>query len=140
MSDARTLGCSPIDLAWLAGLLEGEGTFTIRRPKRGRPTARMKLAMTDEDVVRRARDTVRMGTLHGPYVVRAGCKPHWEWVVARKADVITLLSALSPLMGSRRQARIAECLAVANRVGRSGISLASETSPSVCLVSSTACS
>src|SRR5438552_15840203 len=43
----------PSDLRWLAGLLEGEGTFL--RPVPSAPRAPLiRLAMTDHDVVRRA--------------------------------------------------------------------------------------
>lgn len=94
------------DLLWLAGLLEGEGTFDAHRGK----YPRIRLAMTDRDIVGRAASlmdsTVRL-SLH-----RAPNKPTWHTELSgdRAASV---MAAILPHMGARRSQKIAEVLAVA---------------------------
>jgi len=41
-----------LDVVWLAGLLEGEGCFSLNTFSGFRPQARVDLGMCDEDVVR----------------------------------------------------------------------------------------
>lgn len=91
------------DLVWLAGLLEGEGSFDLHRAK----YPRIRVGMTDRDVVGRA------ATLMG-VSVRATLRPapwsatfHAEVSGARAAE---LLDDLLPLMGARRSAKIATIL------------------------------
>lgn len=102
------------ELAWLAGWLEGEGTFLARAPRPPRyPGWRVVIqaASTDIDVVRRAHSltgcgTVRLATRQEPHH-----KDLWLWSVNRRADVLELASTLLPHMGSRRRASIEAILA-----------------------------
>lgn len=107
------------DLIWLAGLLEGEGTFDLHRGR----YPRIRVGMSDRDVVGRA------ATLMGSSV-RLSLKPapmkamfHAEVSGTRAAD---LMRALLPHMGARRSAKIAEVLGhasldpVLNRNGTPG--------------------
>lgn len=64
------------DLAWVAGILEGEGCF-INAEQRGRLYPRVIVEMTDEDVVQRANYCSRC---HGRRVLRESdgrlvCRP-----------------------------------------------------------------
>jgi hypothetical protein len=88
------------DIAWLAGLLEGEGYFGVNRSGTGTyPT--ITLEMTDEDVVRRAaaalgairvtRDEPRDGRWRTTYVATISGSAAAEW-----------MRRLRPLMGRRR--------------------------------------
>jgi hypothetical protein len=91
------------DLIWLAGLLEGEGTFDSHRGK----YPRVRLAMTDRDVVGRAASLMDTGirlSLH-----RAPNQPTWHAEIsgARAAEIMT---ALLPYMGNRRSGKIASIL------------------------------
>lgn len=99
-------------LAWLAGLLEGEGSFTLaRRGCRG-PYPSVRLAMTDEDVVRHAAQVAGVGRIYGPYPPRSnGIKPYWSWHVQTQSDAAGLMMTMYPLMGARRQAAIRTTLA-----------------------------
>lgn len=91
------------DLIWLAGLLEGEGTFDLHRGR----YPRIRLAMTDRDVVGRAatlmdasiRMTIRTDGQKALY--------HSEISGERAAAI---MEALLPYMGARRSSRIAEIL------------------------------
>lgn len=93
------------DLLWLAGLLEGEGTFDAHRGK----YPRIRLAMTDRDIVGRAASLmdakIRL-SLH-----TAPSKPTWHTEISgqRAAEI---MGQILPFMGSRRSGKIAEVLAV----------------------------
>jgi hypothetical protein len=94
-------------LAWLAGLLEGEGCFIIR----DNGTMRITLDMTDEDVVRRAHKVSGMGHVWGPVKVNGGkCKDSWRLNICYHEHVYALCAALYPFMGVRRKLRITEML------------------------------
>ncbi|QNO12690.1 LAGLIDADG endonuclease [Arthrobacter phage Snek] len=91
------------DLLWLAGLLEGEGTFDAHRGK----YPRIRLAMTDRDIVGRAAslmDTKIRLSLHA-----APAKPTWHAEISgeRAAEI---MRQILPFMGSRRSGKIAEVL------------------------------
>ena len=99
------------ELSWLAGLMEGEGSFQWKRNnRRGTQYPVVQLTMTDEDVVKRARQIAGVGTLHGPYDNGPGRKPRYMWCVQKKVDSVGLMMTLYPMMGLRRQARIREIL------------------------------
>lgn len=61
------------DIAWVAGLLEGEGYFGCRiattknRPGKAYLQVRICVNMTDEDVLRRAQSITGAGHINGPY-------------------------------------------------------------------------
>jgi hypothetical protein len=85
-------------LAWLAGLYEGEGCCTLQ----GKSYS-VRIAMTDEDVVLRARDVAGVGTVYGPYDRGEGNKPIWTWDCNETASYAVLV-ALWPWLGVRRKA------------------------------------
>jgi hypothetical protein len=103
-----------VQLAWVAGLLEGEGSFSLK----GGGTARnivVQCHMTDVDVLRRLL-TLAGGTLHGPYSNGpAGRKQRWMWRVSGP-HARTLMKRLLPLMGERRTDRITGLLAAYDAV------------------------
>lgn len=95
-----------IKLAWLAGLLEGEGCF--RWDYR---TPRIMLRMTDRDVVQKAALLCKRRLL-GPYVNRAKkYKPAFQMDVSG-LQAIQLMKSLLPFMHSRRSAKIKEILTI----------------------------
>jgi hypothetical protein len=91
------------ELAWAAGLFEGEGWIGPKGARAG-----MSLSMTDEDVVERFAAVVECGTVSGPWV-RTGHperKPMFSWQASGRADVARLLDLFLPWMGVRRKARM----------------------------------
>ncbi len=113
-------------LAWLAGILEGEGSFCIstHRYRNKTPTKlskiytyrriKIRLHMTDEDVVRRAHEIAGVGTFH-VYNVRPRTsmklKPQmYIWQISIEKDAATLMKRLKPYMSARRQEQIQTCL------------------------------
>lgn len=94
------------EYGYVAGIIDGEGH--IRLTKQG---GRVAVKMTDQDVIRKCRDIMGVGTVSGPHLLASG-KPAWTWSVSRQADVASLLMTVYPLLGVRRQERIREVLAV----------------------------
>lgn len=98
------------ELAWLAGLLEGEGCFFAEKRPGKRMYPRISLEMTDEDVVARVakmfgkpyhrKNSPSMGSHRKTkYYTRVTGKLAVEW-----------MERLQPLMGVRRQEAIAQLL------------------------------
>lgn len=98
------------DLHWLAGLLEGEGTFGVQTVD-GKPYAYARLVMTDLDVVERA---AALFPTTGSIVVVPSRKEGWQqsysvnWSHRKAIDVMW---AVLPYMGARRTAKIVDTLA-----------------------------
>lgn len=96
------------DVAWLAGLLEGEGCF-------GGKDMRIRMNMTDRDVVVRAATLLGVDA-RGPYQVveptkRGGShKPVWRMAVYGPRAAGWMMT-LYLFMGARRRQEIEEALA-----------------------------
>ena len=98
------------DIAWLAGFLEGEGTFDMhvwaKKPHQRYP--KIRAASTDKDVlVRMCQLTGR--SIWGPYMQKLSQKPYWATAVTGK-DVVGWMMTLYPFMGERRRGKIHEIL------------------------------
>src|SRR3990167_6154067 len=89
---------SDTDKAWLAGLLEGEGSFMHH------PTIRAAIRMTDEDVISKAANLIGV-TYHTEPGKRIGWKRQFYFYVCGKLS-LDLMKAILPWMGSRRTAAI----------------------------------
>lgn len=101
---------TPPLIGWAAGLLEGEGSFILRKGQR----PEVRCAMTDEDVVRRLGRVLGCGGVYGPfekYFNGARVKDQWVFSCQSQRDSVDLMLELRPWMGSRRQAQIDACLA-----------------------------
>jgi len=99
---------SPVDIAWLAGLLEGEGCFDLMKV-----CPRVRLTMCDLDVLIKAADllgchrvinfsrkTGRENNLNPAYYTALHGEP-----------AINIMKIIRPLMGERRGKKIDEILA-----------------------------
>lgn len=97
-----------IEIAWLAGLIEGEGCiFVPVLPTAHTKYPMIRVAMTDEDIVRRCYEITNVGKF-GPLSHSIdGRKPVWKWQVSKRKDVARILCAVAPLMGERRREKIA---------------------------------
>jgi hypothetical protein len=100
-----TMEVTEMDLAWAAGLLEGEGSFQAKLGS----VPFIWCEMSDEDVVARL-----AGIFGGNYISHAKRQEHfkdtWSWsVVSSRAAKI--MEILRPLMGRRRQSQIDVALA-----------------------------
>jgi hypothetical protein len=109
------------DKGWLAGLLEGEGSFGYYETPRkggGTPIRRLiaVLKMCDEDVVRRAQKLVEVGSLQVHQ--RTSRRPEWTWTVCGQ-QALMVMEIIYPYMGARRREQIA------NAVNRYQVAIAS---------------
>jgi hypothetical protein len=100
------------DLYWLAGLLEGEGSFGISR--QGRTNGRViyvSVVSTDEDVIRRVHSILNFG-YSGPLRVLPSGKTAYRWACNAQSNAVGLMMTLLPLMGQRRAADIKSCIEI----------------------------
>lgn len=101
-SSAASNRLTDLELAWLAGLLEGEGCFTHSYRRGINFAPKIQLAMTDEDVVLRAQ--ALMGGR-----VRSSTREPWKTlytVIVSGAAAVALMRQLLPHMGERRSDRM----------------------------------
>lgn len=103
------------ELAWLAGILEGEGSFMVaksRYKERVYRYARITVQMSDADVIERVHKlTQTKGGIFTAAATGLGNIPlHRVWVSGQAA--YELMEKLRPWMGKRRQARIDEVMAI----------------------------
>jgi len=94
-----------LEIAWLAGLLEGEGCFWLAEGRYGS----LSLTMSDGDVVKRAAETMGVTCRVGK-----AQKAHWSDRWTATASGIRgrrIMERILPFMGDRRGAKISELLA-----------------------------
>lgn len=91
-------------LAWAAGLIEGEGSIHVRSTG----AVVLTVVMTDVDVLQRLQRTFGKGSIVGPYQHKgqAHYKPQWHWTVTCARDVAAIGMTLYPLTHERRQGQI----------------------------------
>ena len=97
------------DIYWLAGLLEGDGSFSNSN---GSP--HIQLSMADVDVVKRAQRALRAKRVRSYSRQRHDGRTgptHWHETRITGTRAAGWMMTLYPLMGQRRQARIRELLA-----------------------------
>lgn len=111
---------TPEETAWVAGILEGEGCFSLTKRK---STAgeyysfAMVLKMTDRDVVEKAFGLWGAGRFGGPYQRNKApegkrYKDQYVWVVTGQEDFKKLGEAILPYMGERRSEKIRLMLSI----------------------------
>src|SRR5574341_1862045 len=94
------------NIAWLAGLLEGEGCFS----RRGNCVT-IQLYMSDRDIVERSRRFVHAPSISERVSKRPNHKTCYYWTLSGP-HAASWMMTIYPLMGERRQARIRELLAI----------------------------
>jgi hypothetical protein len=94
------------EVAWAAGLFEGEGCITGRIQKGGKtPDMFLQVVSTDEDVVRHFHNVVRLGSVRGPIIKKVGYKPCWEWRARGFQPSQAILAWFWPFLHARRRAK-----------------------------------
>lgn len=115
----KTNAPTDVEIAWAAGLFEGEGCLNVYARASGKLQVQMRLAMTDFDVVDRFAEIVGCGHLrvrHGAAHMARGDKPLREWYLYEAARVIEIAELLLPHLGARRAAKAREVMALAATV------------------------
>ncbi len=110
------LNLSEIEIAWLAGLLEGEGSFTLdKRPQKryknstAPPAPYIKIAMVDEDIISKVAFLLNKNYF-SPSRLTKNKKKVYICHIGDRKTLIYLLPRLLPYMGKRRTNQIKECI------------------------------
>lgn len=98
---------SIVDVAWAAGLFEGEGCFDC---KCGALRPRASMQLTDLDVLQKFVKVVGTGTIRTAKRKHAHHKPTWQWYTDERG-FRKLLSMFRPFLGKRRLATAEDCVA-----------------------------
>nr|YP_010732032.1 putative site-specific DNA endonuclease [Massjukichlorella minus]WDY12946.1 putative site-specific DNA endonuclease [Massjukichlorella minus] len=110
------LDLTDIEIAWMAGLLEGEGYFYIDRRNKARykkstspPAPAITLSMTDKDVIEKfARLVKKKPWISNRKTVKN--KTVYTVYVGDRETLIFLLPRLLPHFGERRSKIVTECI------------------------------
>lgn len=110
----------PLDVAWAAGLFEGEGSVSVvpNTARSRRIYMRLDMHSTDDDVLKRFGAVVGVGRVRGPYLTngknhKPHHKPYWTWsITGRRALLLATHAPFADQLGSRRRSRIAEVIAI----------------------------
>ena len=101
-------GPTSTDVAWAAGLFEGEGCITF---KTSEPNCRiLTMTMTDKDVMERFVEIVDYGRLYHRSFPDKNWKDAYEWRVSKHVVVERILKLFLPYLGERRSERANEAL------------------------------
>jgi len=90
-----------IDLGWLAGLLEGEGSFMQLKESPGVPV--LSIGMIDEDVIAKA--AMLMGVSYHPHALPSG-KTRYQLMIRGNRRARRIMETLLPFMSARRKTQI----------------------------------
>lgn len=98
-----------IHLAYLAGLMDGEGTIMINKSSRGHMHGRIAISMTDPSAAMWAHSLTKFGSLNtNKYTDRQRPlnKSYYRWCITGKAAVEFINLLLPYLQVRRRQAEL----------------------------------
>jgi LAGLIDADG-like domain len=91
---------TPSQAAWLAGVFEGEGTFSVDG---------LAISMTDRDIIERLQTLTGVGGIYATNArSRSNRKPCWRWGVYNKPHRDWVLNMMWPWLGERRRQRVSE--------------------------------
>ncbi len=108
------LGLEETTITWIAGLLEGEGTFSIDKRSRdevaGTPsTVSVILRMSDKDVVQKFANYVKKNVImikQTKKEIAEGRKPMYSCYFGDRSTCYYILTKILPYMGERRSKEI----------------------------------
>ena len=83
-------------IAWLAGILEGEGSFVSGK------AAGITVTMTDLDVSQRLQQVTGVGRIHPTTKRQEHHKDAWIWAVRRRTHIRQIIEQVQPWLGERR--------------------------------------
>jgi hypothetical protein len=113
---------SPCNAAYVAGIIDGEGTTTLTRTHSGenrRPV--LSISSTEYDLLRYVRTTVGAGRISGKVCSRPHHSPSFAYVITGR-QALTVLSQVVPFLRTYKLERarllLSEYIAVTPRNGR----------------------
>ena len=100
-----------LDIAWLAGLLEGEGAFLFQKCKNWKGSLKIALQMSDYDIVARVANMFDRPCLgpYGPYNGSLQVKQTWQ-TYTTGSEAAAWMMTLYNFLGNRRREKIKELL------------------------------
>lgn len=100
------------ELAWAAGLFDGEGHVGSRTEGRGRHAhvALIDISQNDRRVLDRFRDAVGHGKVYGPYRQREGRNPQFHYAAYRFEKVQAIMAMLWEFLAPVKRAQAAAAL------------------------------
>ena len=110
------LNLSEVDIAWLAGLFEGEAYFSLdKRPSKryknstAPPAPFIKISMVDEDVIARVADLLNKNYF-SPSRLTVKNKKVYVCHIGDRQTLVYLFPKILPYMGKRRKEIIKTCI------------------------------
>jgi hypothetical protein len=102
-----------LQLGYVAGIYDGEGSVIIQTQNNSSKHASVKVKSTDLDILEKLQSFTEMGNINGPYQeLIENRKPYWNWNVYKMKDVKEFLTIVQPLVSKRRQADMKVALAL----------------------------
>jgi len=100
------------DIAWAAGIFEGEGTIIRAKTNKGASPWHASVSSTDKCVIDKLYAIFGMGKVYGPYGYvngksrrREHHKEYWRWVVHTKETVTAVFMLIYPYLSDRRHGK-----------------------------------
>lgn len=106
------------DIAWAAGLFEGEGCIYLagdKRPTEPYMYPGLQLSMTDRDVVEKFHAIVGVGTVNIDRRKESNRSDMWRWQCANRKGFEHVMNLLGPYLGERRTTKLAQVRAGATQ-------------------------
>jgi hypothetical protein len=110
------LNLTETEVAWIAGILEGEGYFGMDNRSKYRyevskipPAPFIKVSMVDEDIIQRLSKLLDK-SYFSPSRKTVKGKQVYTLHIGEKEKVLFILQKILPYMGVRRGERITECI------------------------------
>lgn len=94
------------DIAWFAGLFEGEGCFSYDKKFQA---LRLYLGSTDLDILERIQQVLGVGSI-SKQKEKPNRKTFWMWYISKRKDVDFVCELIRPWLGVRRTARLNEII------------------------------
>jgi hypothetical protein len=93
-----------IDVAWLAGFFDGEGTIGTYRGGRGGKHLSLFISIpnTHKPSLRRCQAVTGCGTVI-PQKTKRGYKQQWRWRVTRRMNVLSIAKQMLPHLTTKKQ-------------------------------------
>jgi hypothetical protein len=104
------------DIAWVAGVFEGEGTIRVRKGNYG---AQVSIRMDDQDVIERIHFIMGFGNLYETQERRTSGQMviQYNYQLGSAEHVIAFLEAVRPWLGARRREKAETAIASARLIG-----------------------
>lgn len=93
------------DIAWAAGLFEGEGSAVCYNLPNRKDSIRVSVVLpsTDKDVVEKFHKIFNVGSVNGPYKPSNGVKDRYVFEVQNQRGCIFVLGQIYPYLCERRK-------------------------------------